>query len=414
MAAQNHIPVTCIMLADEEANLRNSIRYFLNQNYPHLELLIISEDPESIADLIFGCQNIRHIAMPAKQAVSTKRNHGCDQAHGEIIIHWDEDDWYATDWVNRQVNALVNSKADISGLNKVNFKSPDSAEEECFFRLNEQPLTWIYSTTLCYWKSFWKAHPFKESCMTEDQDFITNSGGNIYVHSYSEGCLGLFQTDLLKKASVSLKRSPVSIPRKQAILPTISSILLVKNRHEEIRQAIDYFISQDYPNKELVIMDDGNCSLERAIPYHPQVRYFFTSPFGSIESKRNVACRIARGEFITHWGENNWYAHDWLTQQISAIITSNADIAGLEQFCFFSSFINKSWKSKGKKEGLLCEETLIYRKSFWKDNLFKNQDLSGQATFNNNINASIFIHNYYSGFIANLNSVNEGTLLKKT
>ncbi len=58
----------------------------------------------------------------------------------------------------------------------------------------------------------------------------------------------------------------------QPTLPLISCILPTANRRRFVPQAIRLFLAQDYPNKELVILDDGAESAADLVPDDPQVR----------------------------------------------------------------------------------------------------------------------------------------------
>ena len=53
----------------------------------------------------------------------------------------------------------------------------------------------------------------------------------------------------------------------------VSCIMPTFNRREFVAQAIQYFLAQDYPCKELVIVDDGTESVADLVPNDPRVRY---------------------------------------------------------------------------------------------------------------------------------------------
>ena len=40
-----------------------------------------------------------------------------------------------------------------------------------------------------------------------------------------------------------------------------------------VQQSIKYFLRQDYPNKELVVVEDGSEAMTGLVPDDPQVRY---------------------------------------------------------------------------------------------------------------------------------------------
>ncbi|HEY1490798.1 MAG TPA: glycosyltransferase family A protein, partial [Verrucomicrobiae bacterium] len=53
---------------------------------------------------------------PEQMSIGAKRNLACQSARGEIVAHWDDDDWYAPERLARQVQPLLGGEADLSGL----------------------------------------------------------------------------------------------------------------------------------------------------------------------------------------------------------------------------------------------------------------------------------------------------------
>src|SRR5262249_60747130 len=96
-----------------------------------------------------------------------KRNLACAQAQGEIIAHWDDDDWYAPSRLRRQVEELLAAGADICGLDRVLFL--DRAGRRAWEYVYPQGgAPWVCGATLCYRKSYWQRNPFPEIHVGED------------------------------------------------------------------------------------------------------------------------------------------------------------------------------------------------------------------------------------------------------
>src|SRR5205807_10283597 len=55
--------------------------------------------------------------------------------------------------------------------------------------------------------------------------------------------------------------------------PLVSCIMPTYNRRPFVPQAIQYFLRQDYINKELVIVDDGTDSVSDLVPAGERIRY---------------------------------------------------------------------------------------------------------------------------------------------
>jgi len=61
------------------------------------------------------------------------------------------------------------------------------------------------------------------------------------------------------------------------------------NRRRFVRQAIRYFLAQDYSNKELIIVDDGEEAAGDLVPGDERIRYIRLSDKAVLGEKRNRA-----------------------------------------------------------------------------------------------------------------------------
>ena len=110
-----------------------------------------------------------------------------------------------------------------------------------------------------------------------------------------------------------------------------------------MRQALAYFERQDYPNRELIIVDDGDDRVSDLISPDSQVRYLTVPQNTSIGAKRNIACEQARGDIIAHWDDDDWYAPHRLEHQIAPLLAKQADMTGLETSRFFDLTKWEAW-----------------------------------------------------------------------
>lgn len=191
-------------------------------------------------------------------------------------------------------------------------------------------------------------------------------------------------------------------------IPLVSCIMPTANRQKFIPLAINYFLEQNYPNAELVIIDDGLESAARLIPDNPKIRYFYSEPLGTIGVKRNHACEKAQGEIIMHWDDDDWYAADWISKQVEALSSSGADITGLNRVIFYSPSVNKRWmyEDTDMEQPWLCGATMAYRKSFWQEHPFIDIQVGEDYDFVWNTGAKTFALDYPNGFVAILHAHN--------
>src|SRR5215475_14271274 len=117
--------VSCVMpTANRRAFVPQAIRYFLRQDYPNKELLVIDDGADSVADLVPNSDSIRYIRLPNRMPLGAKRNLGCERARGDLIAHWDDDDWYAAFRLRYQVESLLASQSEICGSRRPLFFDP--------------------------------------------------------------------------------------------------------------------------------------------------------------------------------------------------------------------------------------------------------------------------------------------------
>lgn len=190
--------------------------------------------------------------------------------------------------------------------------------------------------------------------------------------------------------------------------PLVTCIMPTANRQEFIPKALKYFLQQDYPYKELVIVDDGEKSIARLLPNLYSIRYFYLQQAQYLGTKRNIACDKAAGSIILHWDDDDWYAPNWITYQVNTILKADVDICGLSHIQFYSVKENRYYitKNTNSKKNWLTGATLAYRKSFWEKHPFKDVQIGEDILFVRNKNARVVAHDYFEGFLAIVHATN--------
>jgi len=94
----------------------------------------------------------------------------------------------------------------------------------------------------------------------------------------------------------------------EASLPLVSCICPTYNRPPRyqhlLEEAIESFLRQDYPNKELIVIND--CPGQELICDEPGVRVVNVAErFPSLGDKRNAGVGLARGELIAPWDDDD-------------------------------------------------------------------------------------------------------------
>ncbi|CAL2084900.1 Glycosyltransferase, family GT2 [Tenacibaculum sp. 190524A02b] len=169
---QNTPLVSCIMPTYNRPEfIENAVQQFLNQTYANKELIIIDDSESSIKQLIPENPAIRYVHIDKKLDIGSKRNMACQMSNGAFIIHLDDDDFYATNWIEKQITFLIDNNLDITGLSSPCFYEPLTSKVSQYkYPLHQRK--WVYGATLCYTYQFWKSNPFPNINCGEDNAFV--------------------------------------------------------------------------------------------------------------------------------------------------------------------------------------------------------------------------------------------------
>ena len=143
------------------------LRSFQSQTYENRELLIVS-DGDDIRDLVEGAPRVRLIHVSEQRMIGNKRNFGCRRAEGEIVCHWDDDDWSAPARIEVQVAALeANPTKSVTGFHSMKFT--DGAGRWWKY---SGGMHYALGTSLCYRIAWQRAHQFPATQVGEDNHFV--------------------------------------------------------------------------------------------------------------------------------------------------------------------------------------------------------------------------------------------------
>lgn len=387
--------VSCIMPTyNRRSYLPQAIRCFLRQDYPNLELLIVDDGSDSIADLLPRDERIRYLRQPAKMRTGAKRNLACAAARGEIIVHCDDDDWYPAHRITAQVSAMLAADADVSGTSRILYY--DAFRDEAWeYRYRARNGSWVGGNTLAYRKRFWERNRFPDIQIGEDSRFLwSRSSKTVCDLSQPELCVASIHSANTSRKVTSgsfwhrtgserihqllgddrFFYRTTSAVTQNAGWPMVSCIMPTMNRRSFVQLALESFAAQDYPNKELLIIDDGDDRIEDLTAGLTGVRYLRLPRRSSIGAKRNLACAQAQGEIIAHWDDDDWYAPDRLRYQVTALLAGPADMSGLINSCVLELPAGDFWTvlpalHRRMFVGDVHGGTLVYRKALLTEGL---------------------------------------------
>ncbi len=124
--------------------------------------------------------------------IGLKRNKMCGMANGEIILFMDSDDYYRDDWTSKQVEALLTTNADITGLSELYFYDP--IKNLAWFYKYWDKTKWVHGSTMAFKKELWNNHKFKPTPYGEDTIFVWECNCKIVPHYYKEGHISIIHS----------------------------------------------------------------------------------------------------------------------------------------------------------------------------------------------------------------------------
>ncbi len=166
--------VSCVMpTANRRRFIPMAIAAWLAQTYENRELLIL-DDGESIADLVPRDPRIRHYYLTRHWPLGAKRNLLAELARGEIVCHWDDDDWSVPDRVADQVGRLAASGLPVTGYHSILFYEVQTRR---LLRYESGIPQYAVGTSLSYRRDWWRTHQFPENAdgtpeNCEDNDLV--------------------------------------------------------------------------------------------------------------------------------------------------------------------------------------------------------------------------------------------------
>lgn len=175
-----------------------AIRSFTEQTYENKELIILDEK-EDPTFMFYrpekGTRNIQYFRWDRPPlSIPAKRNVCAEFATGEIIVHWDSDDWSAPTRIEDQVKRLLKSEKQVTGYNAMLFYD---VPRKRLFRYRGHIPTYAVGTSLMYFRSWreknpfplYKAHDGTPLLIGEDNEFVSRAAKSNQICCADAGTL---------------------------------------------------------------------------------------------------------------------------------------------------------------------------------------------------------------------------------
>lgn len=151
-------------------------------------------------------------------------------------------------------------------------------------------------------------------------------------------------------------------------LPLVSVVLTTRDRPRFLPVALACYGHQSYPNRELIVVDDGErFPADEKLVEAAGGRLLRVPPGTPIGTKLNHGVREARGWLCQKMDDDDWYAPRFLETMVSSILARRTRIcrptfAYLSEFLFFEV---ARWEVRRSIKHTMIGGTLVFAREDW-------------------------------------------------
>ncbi len=117
-------------------------------------------------------------------------------------------------------------------------------------------------------------------------------------------------------------------------LPLISCVMVTADRHRFCARAVASYINQSYPNKELIVLDNGKTPMDDLLADVPdsEVRYKHVTKTAEISlgELRNQSLDLVGGDIVVpQWDDDDWSPPNRLEYQYKSLVQHDVEACTL-------------------------------------------------------------------------------------
>jgi len=172
----------------------------------------------------------------------------------------------------------------------------------------------------------------------------------------------------------------------------VSCLCVSGNSYQLLNRAIKCFLSQTYKHKELIIVYQNNCSIDKNIieQYrHEDIIFFEEDPNLKLTlgDLRNKSIAISNGEYVCIWDDDDWYHNQRLEMQVKALKRNYKPACLLTNQLLFDETNSETYYTNTR----MWENSLLCKKSLFNEDLnYQSADIDEDSPLLNK-----FINNDY-------------------
>ena len=156
--------------------------------------------------------------------------------------------------------------------------------------------------------------------------------------------------------------------------PLVSAIVATRDRPGLLEIALRCYDRQTYPNRELIVVDDGDAApADRAAIEAVGGRLMTTAPGTPLGTKLNLGAQAANGFFCQKMDDDDWYAPTFMETMVQSAFASwtivrRPTIGVLMGFLFFDV---ARWEVRHSTPENAPGATLFFEREVWEEHPFR-------------------------------------------
>jgi glycosyltransferase involved in cell wall biosynthesis len=157
------------------------------------------------------------------------------------------------------------------------------------------------------------------------------------------------------------------------MIGTVSVVMAtIPERTMFLGKAVERFIKQSYPDKELVVVSDDPEFDEKQFPKAPYVRYVVLKRPTDLGEKMNIGIERANGPFVMKLDDDDWHHPDLIAGAMQALCDTDLDL-GITRFRRLPMFFPKLWRmvAVGYYDAKIGN-AMCFNRKMWEKKPFRN------------------------------------------
>ena len=368
------------------------LELYRNQTWKNKELLVLDDseqENETFKDLAKSYSDIKYWHRSQKLSIGGKRNALISESTGEIIAHFDDDDYYAPNylsWMHREMEdnhadfvklggwfALHQESNTLGFWDTTDFKSAHQIfcgteniqnKKDAFTENALRSFLTGYGFSYLYKKDCWTGSPFPDRDIGEDSVFVeqliaakkkihlTQDGSGLCLHIIHRGNTSRCFPNYIIPRCLEHKLFP-GLPERQKNeeeLPTVSICTLTHNREEHVRRLQKCVEAQDYPPEKIewLILDDSSeyqHNLTLTSTTRIKIKYQRVKQKMQLGKKRNLAHKLCSHDYIVYMDDDDFYHPERVRHAIERLIQEGKELAGSTSLLIYFLHDRTLWLS---------------------------------------------------------------------